>query len=172
MELPLTISCYLYFPPLGFDNIHEHFRCPVSQHIVKVAVVCGQEVGVTVLILNAEDLICGDRDTGVLGIVDAVRFAVRFSRVGTKDILEGFEGLRAKFVAVTDEQGAGELPGIGYSLEQVDGAVWRPAIQACNPCLALIGCEAQPGKEMRQSVSVQRLTQRSNRTRRTDGRWT
>ena len=86
-----------------------------------LGIVGGQKARVAVLVFDAEGLVGGDVDAGVLGVVGAVRLAVHLGRVGAEDVLEGLEGLGAEFVAVTDEQGAGELAGVGDALEQVDG---------------------------------------------------
>ncbi len=87
---------------------------------IVLGIVGGQKARVAVLAFDAEGLVGGDVDAGVLGVVGAVRLAVHLGRVGAEDILEGLEGLGAELVAVTDEQGAGEQAGIGDAFEQVD----------------------------------------------------
>ena len=108
---------------------------------VVLGVVGGQEVGVAVLVFHAKGLVGGDVDAGVLGVVRAVRLAVHLGGVGAEDVLKGLERLGAEFVAVTDEQGAGELPGVGDALEQVDGdeGLARAGGQGQQRALGLLG---------------------------------
>jgi hypothetical protein len=70
---------------------------------VILGVVGCQEVGVTIFVLHAKGLVRGDVDTGVLGVVRAIRFAEYLGGVRTKDVLEGSHRLFAQFIAVANE---------------------------------------------------------------------
>lgn len=94
---------------------------------------CCQEIGIAVFVFDAERLVRGDMDTGVLGVVRAVRLSIDLCGVSAKDILERLERLRAEFVAVADKESAGELACVGDSFQQVYG----------DECLACSGSQGQ-----------------------------
>ena len=84
-------------------------------------IVGGQKIRVAVFAFDTEGLVRGDMNAGVFCVVGTVRLAIYLGCIGAEDILKGLDGLGAEFVPVTDEEGAGEPPGIGYSLKQIDG---------------------------------------------------
>jgi hypothetical protein len=101
---------------------------------VVLGVVPEKEGWIAVLFVDAERLVGGDMDAGVLGVVAAVRF-IHLGGVGPEDVLHGLEALRAEFVAVAQEQGAAELARIGDAAEQV----------ACDEGLAGAGGQREQG---------------------------
>ena len=84
-------------------------------------VVRGQERGVCFVGVNAERLVGGDVNAGVLGVVIAVAVEEDRRGVGAEGIGQGERSLLAQFVPVTHEQGAFHLPGIVNAFEQVHG---------------------------------------------------
>ena len=80
----------------------------------------GKKVGRAFLSVNVERLIGGHVNSGIAGVVAAVRVAADLGGVGSEYVLKGTHGLGSKLVAVANEERPLELASVGDSPEKLD----------------------------------------------------